>query len=338
MTAPRVAAQSALRIAAQSALSVAAQSALRVVSLLPSATEIVAALGFADALVGRSHECDYPEEVADLPVCTEAKVNPAGSSEEIHRSVNALLAESLSVYRVDAERLRALAPTHVVTQVQCQVCAVSLEEVEAALAGWTGERPRLTPLNPGSLADVLADIERVGAALGAPERGRRLAASIRASMEAIAERASAIPFRPRVVTLEWLSPLMTAGNWMPEIIAMAGGRDLLGAARTHSSWIEWETVRAADPDVLLVFPCGFPLERVVREIGLLTERPGWAALRVVSEGRVYLAEANQYFNRPGPRLLETLEIVAEILHPQDFAFGHEGKGWLRLTRAGARLE
>jgi iron complex transport system substrate-binding protein len=290
--------------------------------------------------VGRSHECDFPDEVLDLPVCTEPKISAGRPSDEIHRSVTALLAESLSVYRVDAERLRALAPTHVVTQVQCEVCAVSLEQVEAALANWTGERPRLTPLNPASLADVFADIERVGAALGAPERGRRLAASIRARMEAIAEKASASPLDsvPRVATLEWLSPLMTAGNWMPEIIAMAGGRDLLGAAGAHSSWIDWETVRAADPDVLLVFPCGFPLERVAREIGLLTERPGWDALRAVSEGRVYLAESNQYFNRPGPRLLETLEIVAEILHPQDFAFGHEGKGWLSLGRAGARLE
>lgn len=307
---------------------------MRVVSLLPSATEIVAALGFADALVGRSHECDFPDEVAELPVCTEPKVDPAGSSEEIHRSVEALLAQALSVYRVDAERLRALAPSHVVTQVQCDVCAVSLAEVEAALSGWhaDGIRPQLTPLNPASLADVFADIERVAAALGAPERGARLTARMRARMETIRAAASMRAERPRVVTIEWMSPLMTAGNWMPELVAMAGGDDVFGHAGRHSSWLAWEDLREADPDVILVFPCGFALERVVREAGVLANRPGWEALTAVRSGNVLLCEGNQFFNRPGPRLCETLEILGEILHPGAFAFGHEGTGWVRLPR------
>jgi len=305
-------------------------SGTRVVSLLPSATEIVAALGYADTLVGRSHECDFPEEVVELPVCTEPKVSTGLPSEEIHRSVAALLAESLSVYRVDARALRELSPTHVVTQVQCEVCAVSLADVEKALGEWAGERPELVALNPASLEDVFRDIERVAAALGAPERGARLVAALRSRMDAIAEAARRIPVRPTVATLEWLSPLMTAGNWMPELVRMAGGVDLLGEAGAHSRWIDWDALCAADPDVLLVFPCGFPLERVTREVGLLAGWPDWRSLRAVREGRVYLAEANQYFNRPGPRLLETLEIVAEVLHPEAFAFGHEGKGWLRL--------
>ena len=311
------------------------------VSLLPSATEIVAALGFADALVGRSHECDFPEEVLDLPVCTEPNIAAKRPSAEIHRSVAALLARSLSVYRVDARLLRELAPTHVVTQVQCEVCAVSLEEVEAALTEWAGRRPALVALNPASLEDVFADIALVAAALETPERGERLVGAMRARMTAIAATASAaqaLSPPPRVATIEWLSPLMTAGNWMPELIAMAGGTDVLGVAVAHSRWIEWEELSAADPDVLLVFPCGFSLARVEREIGLLTERPGWAGLRAVRAGRVYLAESNQYFNRPGPRLLETLEIVAEVLHPEAFAFGHEGKGWLRLGVPGAHLD
>ena len=302
---------------------------VRVVSLLPSATEIVAALGFADTLVGRSHECDYPEEVADLPVCTEPMVDPRGGSEEIHRSVSDLLARTLSVYRVDADRLRDLAPTHLVTQVQCEVCAVSLEEVENALANWTERRPRLTALNPASLADVFADIERVATDLGAPERGARLVAAMRRRMESVAAAAASLP-EPRVAAIEWLSPLMTAGNWMPELVKMAGGEDIFGAAGRHSSWLSWETLRAADPDVIVVFPCGFSLDRVEREIGLLTSLPGWDALSAVATGRVYLAEANQYFNRPGPRLAETLEILAEMLHPEAFVFGHEGHAWKRL--------
>ncbi len=305
-------------------------TAPRVVSLLPSATEIVAALGFADALVGRSHECDYPEEVSNLPVCTAPKIDPRGSSEEIHRSVSALLAQTLSVYRVDAQRLRDLEPTNVVTQVQCEVCAVSLEEVERALAGWTAKRPRLTPLNPASLSDVFDDIERVAAALGAPERGSRLAARMRERMVAIASQARTLPRRPRVATVEWLSPLMTAGNWMPELVEMAGGEDVLGRAGRHSGWISWEALRMADPDVILVIPCGFSLERVEREIDLLTKLPGWSSLEAAAAGRVYVGEANQYFNRPGPRLAETLEILAEVLHPTRFAFGHEGTGWRRL--------
>src|SRR5262245_11152023 len=209
-------------------------SAPRIVSLLPSATEIVAALGFADALVGRSHECDYPEEVEDLPVCTEPKVDPRGSSEEIHRSVSALLAQTLSVYRVDAGRLRELEPTHLVTQVQCEVCAVSLEEVEDALADWTEKRPRLTALNPASLDDVFDATARVASALGARGRGARRVARLRERMGRIAAAASVLP-RPRVATIEWLSPPMTAGNWMPELVEMAGGRDLFGAAGRHSS-------------------------------------------------------------------------------------------------------
>jgi len=305
-------------------------TAPRVVSLLPSATEIVAALGFADALVGRSHECDYPGEVADLPVCTAPKIDPRGSSEEIHRSVSALLAQTLSVYRVDAELLRNLEPTHVVTQVQCEVCAVSLEEVEQALAGWTARRPRLTPLNPASLSDIFADIERVAAALGAPERGSRLVARIRERMESVASAACALRERPRVVTIEWMSPLMTAGNWMPELVAMAGGEDVLGRPGRHSDWISWETLRSADPDVILVIPCGFSLDGVEREIDLLTTLPGWSDLEAVTTRRVYLGEANQYFNRPGPRLAETLEILAEILHPEFFGFGYDGIGWKRL--------
>ena len=301
----------------------------RIVSLLPSATEIVSALGFADALVGRSHECDFPAEIEDLPVCTAPKVDPRGDSGEIHRSVSALLAQALSVYRVDAERLRQLEPTHVVTQVQCEVCAVSLEDVEEALSGWTRARPRLTPLNPASLADVFDDIRRVASALDADGRGVRLVARMRERMSAIAAAADVPGQRPRVATVEWLSPLMTAGNWMPEIIAMGGGEDLFGEAG-GSAWFSWEALRAADPDVLLVFPCGFSLERVQREIGLLTALPGWGGLSAVASGRVYLAEGNQFFNRPGPRLVETLEVVAEVLHPETFAFGHEGAGWRRL--------
>ena len=305
-------------------------TAPRVVSLLPSATEIVAALGFADALVGRSHECDFPPGVERLPVCTEPKVDPSGSTEQIHRRIEDLLTRSLSVYRVDAGRLRTLSPTHVVTQVQCEVCAVSLADLERALADWSAPRPLLIALAPGDLAGVRSDIERVASCLGAPERGRELVDRLHRRLEAVAQKASENASRPRVATIEWLSPLMSAGNWMPELVEMAGGTNLFGEAGRHSSWFAWEELRAADPDAIVLFPCGFSLARLRREIGLVTRLPGWKALSAVRRGRVFLAEGNQLFNRPGPRLAETLEALAEMLHPELFRFGLEGSAWLRL--------
>jgi iron complex transport system substrate-binding protein len=303
---------------------------LRIVSLLPSATEIACALGFADALVGRSHECDFPDEVEELPICTAPKLDPRGSAEEIHRAVSSLVSEGLSVYRVDEALLRELAPTHVLTQVHCEVCAVSLGDVQASLEGWTGAPPRVVALSAASLSDVFSDFERVAESLGIPGRGRALAGRMRKRMSEIAEAARALPERPRVAAIEWLSPPMAAGNWMPEIVAMAGAVNLMGEAGRHSPWIAWDDVIAADPDVLMIFPCGFSLSRVRREAEDLVRNADFLGLRAAREGRVFLCDGHQYFNRPGPRLVETLEILAEALHPGAFAFGHEGTGWERM--------
>jgi iron complex transport system substrate-binding protein len=309
----------------------------RIVSLLPSATEIACALGFADALVGRSHECDFPDEIESLPICTRPKLDPESSAAEIHRDVSALVAEGLSVYRVDAALLRELAPTHILTQVHCEVCAVSLGEVEATLESWTGERPQVVALSPASLSNVFEDFERVAQALGAPGRGRALEGRMRARMDAIAELARRLTERRRVAAVEWLSPPMAAGNWMPELIEMTGAVNVLGERGRHSTWISWSEVGAADPDALFVFPCGFSLSRVRREIAALAGDADFHRLRPVREGRVFLCEGQQYFNRPGPRLVETLEIVAEALHPEEFRFGHEGSGWERLPSPGDEL-
>ncbi|HEX4439306.1 MAG TPA: ABC transporter substrate-binding protein, partial [Thermoanaerobaculia bacterium] len=207
----------------------------RIVSLLPSATEIVAALGLEDALVGRSHECDFPAGVAALPVCTEPLIDPGAPSEEIHASVEALLSRALSVYRVDADRLRLLRPTHVVTQVQCEVCAVSLEQVERALAGWTGDpAPGVVPLTAARLEEVYDDVRRVATALGVAERGERLVATMRRRLDDVADATRDVARRPRVATIEWLSPLMSAGNWIPELVAIAGGDSVFGERGRHS--------------------------------------------------------------------------------------------------------
>jgi iron complex transport system substrate-binding protein len=302
----------------------------RIVSLLPSATEIVCALGFENQMVGRSHECDYPAPVAGLPVLTEPRFNPEGSSAEVNQRVMTILADALSVYRVDAEKLRSLKPDVIVTQSQCDVCAVSMREVEEAVAQWLGAQPKIVSLAPYALADVFTDMQRVADGLDAPERGSELVSHLRQRMAAIEARAKTASARPRIAIIEWIEPLMAAGNWMPELVAMAGGTNLFGEAGAHSPWMKFEELVAKDPDVIMVAPCGFNMERSAAELPTLQKRPGWANLKAVREGRVFLADGNQYFNRPGPRIVESLEILAEIIHPELFRFGHEHTGWRRI--------
>ncbi len=302
----------------------------RVVSLIPSATEIAAALGFERALIGRSHECDFPAAVASLPVLTEPKLNPDASSARIDADVKALVRDGLSVYRVDTARLRELDPTLILTQDHCEVCAASLKDVEAALSEWLDGAPVVVSLHPRRLGDVWRDVERVGTALGNADRGHQLASRLEDRIAEIAERAVRIRSRPRVACIEWIEPLMAAGNWMPELVTLAGGENLLGETGEHSPWLDWEALRAADPDVVVVLPCGFDLERTRSEAHALAGLPGWAELRAIREGRVYVTDGHQYFNRPGPRLVDSLEILAEILHPDEFAPRHRGDAWDRL--------
>lgn len=300
---------------------------MRVVSLIASSTEIVCALGFEQALVGRSHECDYPPSVTRLPVCTEPKIKTSGSAREIDRSVKEIVQQGLSVYRVHAEKLKELRPDVIITQTQCEVCAVSLRDVEQAVCDWVGSRPRIVALEPNSLADVWADIGRVAEALGALERGRELVGRLKARMRAISTKAAVLTAPPAVACIEWIDPLMAAGNWMPELVEMAGGVNLFGVAGKHSPWMTWEQMRDKNPDVIVVLPCGWDIARARQDMPRLTEKPEWPKLKAVRTRRVYMLDGNQYFNRPGPRLAESLEILAEVLHPSAFEFGYKGKGW-----------
>lgn len=305
-------------------------SSQRIVSLIASSTEIVAALGLAEALVGRSHECDYPPEVTSLPVCTAPKFNIQGSSLEIDRRVKAILEQALSVYRVDSGILEQLKPDVIITQSQCEVCAVSLKEVEQAVCELVSSQPRIVSLEPNALADVWADIRRVATALDAPERGDELVSRLQRRMAAIAGRARLLPEQPTVACIEWIEPLMAAGNWMPELVEMAGGANLFGLAGRHSPWMTWEELLAVDPEVIVVLPCGYDIEKSRIELPALTEKAEWPQLKAVQSGRVFVTDGNAYFNRPGPRLADSLEILAEIFHPEVFQFGHEGTGWERL--------
>ena len=286
----------------------------RIVSLISSATEIVDALGELPNLVGRSHECDYPEAVKSLPCCTRPRIAISADSREIDRQVKESARTSVSIYEVFDEVIANLAPTHILTQIQCEVCAVSLRDVEQALARGIPGSPQIVSLQPDSLQEIWNDFRRVAVSLDIAERGEQTIARLQDRMQALCPRD--IAPKPRVACIEWVEPLMAAGNWTPELIAMAGGSNLFGEPGRHSPWMTWEELTAADPDVIVIAPCGFDLARTAQEFHWMTDRPGWNNLRAVRGGRVYLADGNQYFNRPGPRVVETLEALVEMLHPE----------------------
>jgi iron complex transport system substrate-binding protein len=299
----------------------------RIVSMIASATEIVDALGMIDSLVARSHECDYPERVRALPVCTRPRIDVNGDSREIDRAVKESVRTSISIYDVLDDVLERAAPTHILTQIQCEVCAVSLRDVERALSRGLKAHPEIVSLQPDSLEQIWEDIRRVARALDIAERGEAVIALKKMEMKALATASAGNG--ARVACIEWIEPLMAAGNWTPELIEMAGAVNLFGEAGKHSPRMTWEELRASDPDVLLIAPCGFDLARTEAEMHWLAKRPDWSELRAVREGRVYLADGNQYFNRPGPRVVETLGIVSQILRFDC----DEGIGWRRFRYA-----
>lgn len=296
-------------------------AAPRIVSLLPAATEIVAALGLDHALVGRSHECDEPAGVATRPALTAPRIDPAGSSRQIHDEVGRTLADAAGparLYALDGDNLARLAPDLIITQATCAVCAVAADDVRAALAG-SGTHARVLELSPTRLADLYADILAVGMATGALARARELVARLKARVMSVRYRVR--PTTPvRVAVVEWLDPPMAAGNWVPELVDLAGGIDPLGEAGRHSHWITWDDVIAADPDAVVLIPCGFTIDRVVAEAGRAAIRNRLEMLRAWREGRVYAVDGHHLFNRPGPRLVDSLEVLAELLHPGMFSF------------------
>jgi iron complex transport system substrate-binding protein len=319
----------------------------RIGSLLPAATEIVCALGLGDRLVLRSHECDYPPWVAKLPYATVPQVDPSRGSGSIDRDIQALIRKGLSVYEVDEHALKRAGPQVIITQDQCQVCAVPFERIQDAVERFLDPATRVLSLSPTDLDAVLDDMARAARVLGVPQRGEALVHQLRHQLDELAARVRRERAGPpsRVVTLEWLDPVMVGGNWMPELVAMAGGENLLGTPGRHSPVVEWEEVRQLDPDVLVVVPCGFTLDRTRKEAQeILPRLPGWAQLSAVQSGRVALVDGHHYFNRPGPRIVESLETLAQILHGWPREEGdREGEGdrsaptrWEWMDEAGQK--
>lgn len=291
---------------------------MRIASLLPSATEIVWALGLGDALVGVSHDCDFPPPVRQKPVLSEAIITTDLPSGVIEARIRGQVHKGKSVYHLDETQLAALRPDIILTQELCPVCAPSYDLVRQAAKVLNAD-VRIVSLEPRGLLDILDNILLVGEMTGTAERARRSVEELQARIEVVRARTDGAA-RPRMVCLEWLDPLYAAGHWVPQMVEIAGGRDVFGVAREPSFVVAWEAVRAAEPEVLVVMPCGSDVARTRQEIALLTARPGWETLPAVRAGRVFLTDASSYFNRPGPRIMDGLEILAAILHPELFSF------------------
>jgi iron complex transport system substrate-binding protein len=287
---------------------------MRVVSLLPSATEIVYALGVEP--VGVSHECDYPPAANETPAVNRARVESEASSEEINEQV-AAAADDGGVYELDRDLLADLDPDVIVSQGICDVCAVDEVRVRTAVDE-LGLDAEVVTTDPHSLADVLADVERLGRVLDRAERAREVIENLEARIDAVERRAGATETRPRVAVLDWLDPVMVAGHWIPGMVDLAGGRYGLAERGARSRPREWDEIRAYDPEVLVAAPCGFELDQTARNLSDLTDREGWGEVTAVREGAAYAVDGHHYVNRPGPRLIDTLEFLAGVVHPEAF--------------------
>ena len=295
---------------------------MRIVSLLASATEMVSALGSLDQMVGRSHECDYPPEILSLPVVSTTQIDVNFSSGQIDAQIKQLASSrdevqgdalrALSIYALNVDLLQQLRPDVIFTQTQCEVCAVSERDVTRAVQQLTGLQPRIIALAPYRLNDVWEDVQRVGDALGRAEQARALVQDYQQRLERLSSL-TADRRKPSVAVLEWLDPLMAAGNWTPELIAYAGGESIFGEIGQHSPWLTWQELQTADPEVLVLSPCGYTLERTLQDLPLLQQHPAWSSLQAVRQGRVYAIDGNSYLNRSGPRLIESAELLAHVI-------------------------
>src|SRR5580765_2068410 len=296
---------------------------MRICSLLPSATEVIALLGLSDALVGISHECDYPPSVKHVPIMVEPMISPHGlASADIDRQVHQLMASGQRLYRLKDHLLRQALPDLVLSQDLCNVCAITPDQLHDALCSLP-HQPTVLTLNPGTVHDVIDDVIRIGDAAGRSKEGHRLATQLRDRLDAILTRVQDISDRPRVVCIEWLSPMYAAGHWVPEMIQLAGGQDVLAQPGSPSRIVTWDEVQSAAPDILIVMPCGFSIDQTQTELFRMRQQPGQWSLSSNLAQHTFLVDASSHFSRPGPRLIDGIELLAAILHPSDHEHIHE---------------
>ena len=305
---------------------------MKIVSLLPSSTEIVCRLGFREQLVGISHECDYPVSVQGLPILTKPRFSPLGSSQHIDKSVQNLLKSGLSVYEVNTYLLKDLAPELIITQAQCEACAVSLNDVKEAVSDWVGNKPDIISLEPNYLEEVWSDFERVGKALNNLESYFNLKSEIEQRLATLKENSQKLGKKPTVLCVEWIDPLMIAANWVPELVNIAGGINILSKPGSHSHIFKWDEIVETNPDFIIMMPCGFNIDRTLEEIDILKKKPDWLNLKAVKLNQVFVVDGNQYFNRPGPRLVESAEILFEIFNCNENTVKIFEKSWIRIEK------
>jgi len=303
---------------------------MRIVSLIPSGTEIVCALGYHEYLVGISHECDFPFKIRYLPVCTKPRLNVNASSLEIDKSVKSLLQNSLSIYAINENVLKELKPDLIITQSQCDVCAVSLADVELLLKKKIGLDPKIISLQPQKLSDIWEDINLIAKSLGVAKKGLSLTNQIKDEIENLKFSHNS-KSSPTIACIEWINPLMFAGNWVPEMVEIAGGKNLFGSIGMHSDWSTYDMLFKNDPEKIILMPCGFNINKTIDEMGAMTNIPNWKNLKAVKTGNVFITDGNQYFNRPGPRILDSIKILIEIVSNQKTDFGYKGKGWEKFS-------
>lgn len=287
---------------------------MRIVSLLPSATEIICGLGLRDSLVGVTHECDFPAGVANLPKVTQTAIPHDATSGEIDTLVRERLKTEQALYSLDMPVLERLRPDLIVTQALCDVCAVAESEVQSAACSLPG-KPKVINLEPSNLADVLACIRLVGEAAGCEDAADHYVESLQVRIAKVRARTEAVEKRPRTMLLEWIDPPFCAGHWSPELVDIAGGRESIGVSGQRSVTIDWQKIVAADPEFMMIACCGFGVQRTLEDIPLLRSYPDWSELTCVKENRVFVVDGSAYFSRPGPRLVDSLEILAHAMHP-----------------------
>ena len=296
---------------------------MRICSLLPSATEIAYAIGLGDSIIGVSHECDYPADAATKPSVLRTRIDPQAPPAEIDRQVSEIIRRGESIYAVDAEMLRALAPDLILTQDLCHVCAASPDDLATALTRMA-RPPRVLSLTPRSLREVWDDVRKVGEATGRQVEAETLARALNERVQKIASVAARLSSRPRVLCLEWLAPYYVGGHWVPEMVSCAGGEDVLGRAHQPSYQVTAEQIRQSRADVIVVMPCGYNLQRAAAECDARRFTESWRDLPAIRCNRVFAVDANAYFSRPGPRLADGVALLAHLIHPQSFALDASG--------------
>jgi iron complex transport system substrate-binding protein len=305
----------------------------KIVTLIPSATEIVAFLGEKEFIIGRSHECDYPKDLNKIPKLTSPKIDVDGTSGQIHKQINVILEKSLSAYKVDIKKLKKLNPDFIVTQAHCEVCAVSFSEVEFIAKEHLGKNTKIISLQPNTLNEVFDDIRRVAKDLEIDnDDNNQLIKNLEIRLKNIKNKTEKYK-KPKIACIEWIDPLMAAGNWIPEMVQISGGEDVFGKKSKDSHWIEFNEIKKYNPDIIIFIPCGFNLKKTNDEVkNLLKSDTRWHDLKAFKNKKIFITDGNQYFNRPGPRLIESLEIFAEIIHPDFFNFEHRNKGWINFFK------